>query len=84
LLLRQDKNKDGKYDIEELKSELAILKEALETFDAGTINKSIDNLGNIVRSGSVKTRILDISEKILIGEYEEAQDIVENLLIEHS
>jgi len=80
LVLRRDRNENGKYDVSELKTELAVLKEALESFDAGTINKSVDALGNIVPSGGVKQQILDISEKILIGEYEEAMDIVDRLL----
>jgi PAS domain S-box-containing protein len=80
LVLREDKIGNGRYDTEELKSELSILKKALESFDAGTINKSVEALGNIVRSGSVKGQILDISEKILVGEYEEALDVIEELL----
>jgi CheY-like chemotaxis protein len=80
LALREDRSENDKYDAEELGSELSILKEALKSFDAGTINKSVDALGNIVRSGSVKTQILDISEKILVGEYEDALDIIEELL----
>jgi PAS domain S-box-containing protein len=83
LAQKQDKTEGDRYDVKELVSELSILKEALEAFDAGTINKSVETLGNIVRSGSVKTQILDISEKILVGEYEEALDIVEKLLIEN-
>jgi CheY-like chemotaxis protein/HPt (histidine-containing phosphotransfer) domain-containing protein len=84
LALKQDKSEGDIYDAEELSSELSILKEALEAFDAGTINKSVETLCNIVRSGSVKAQILDISEKILVGEYEEALDIIEKLLIENS
>jgi len=83
LVLKRSKNEDDKYDKKELRTELLILKEALESFDAGTINKSVDALGNIVRSGSVKTQIIEISEKILVLEYEEALDIIEKLLIEN-
>jgi hypothetical protein len=79
-VLREDKSENDKYDTEELRSELSILKKALKSFDAGTINKSVETLGNIVRSGSVKNQILDISDKILVGEYEEAMDIIEKLL----
>jgi len=80
LVLREDKYENDRYDAEELRSELSILKEALKSFDAGTINKSVETLGNIVRSGSVKSQILDISERILVGEYEDALDIIEELL----
>jgi HPt (histidine-containing phosphotransfer) domain-containing protein len=82
LALREDKCEDDSYDTEKLRSELLILKEALRSFDAGTINKSVDALGNIVRSGSVKSQILDISDIILVGEYEEALNIIERLLKE--
>jgi len=82
LVLRQDKTENDKHDIGELRSELSILKDALESLDAGTINKSIENLGNIVHSGSIKSRILDISDKVLVGEYEDAMDIIEKLLKE--
>jgi len=80
LVLREDKSENNKYDMEELRLELSVLKEALESFDAGTINKSVDTLCDIVRSGSLKGRILDISEKVLVGEYEDALDIIEELL----
>jgi len=82
LAQRHDKVENEKYDIGELRSDLSTLKEALESFDAGTINKSIDTLCNIVQSGSLKSRILDISDKILVGEYEDAKDIIEKLLKE--
>ena len=82
LVIRQSKIEKDSYDTKEFNMELSILKEALKSFDAGTINKSVENLENIVRSGSVRRHILDISEKILIGEYEEALDIVEKLLKE--
>jgi len=80
LVMRGDKSENDGYDTEELRSELSILKKALLAFDAGTINRSVETLGNIVRSGSVKSKILDISDKILVGEYEEALDIIEKLL----
>jgi PAS domain S-box-containing protein len=80
LVLRQEKIENDKYDIGEFRLELSMLKEALKSFDAGTINKSVENLGNIVHSGSVKSRIVDISDKILLGEYEDALDIIEELL----
>jgi PAS domain S-box-containing protein len=82
LALREDKHENGKYDIERLRSELSILKEALKSFDAGTINKSVETLGNIARSGSVKNQVFDISERILLGEYEEALSVIERLLKE--
>jgi len=82
LVLRQEDSEDNNYDMAELESELAILKKALESFDAGTINRSIETLNNIVRSGKAKKSIVEISEKVLIGEYEEALDIIEDFLKE--
>jgi len=80
LVLRQKDSEKDNCDTEELRSELVILREALKSFDAGTINKSVETLGNIVHAGSMKKSVIDISEKILIGEYEEALDIIEKLL----
>jgi len=82
LVLRQEDSEDNNCDMKKLESELTILKKALESFDAGTINRSIETLNNIVRSGRIKRRIVEISEKILIGEYEGALDIIEKFLKE--
>jgi HPt (histidine-containing phosphotransfer) domain-containing protein len=80
LVLRQEDSENDNFDMEQLRAELAILKEALESFDAGTINKSVETLNGIVHSGSIKRSIVEISERILIGEYEEALDIIKILL----
>jgi len=82
LKLMQEDSENDSYDMEKFRSELVILKEALESFDAGTINKSVEILNNIVHSGSIKRSIVEISERILIGEYEEALDVIESLLKE--
>jgi len=80
LILRQDKSENDKYDMEKIRLELITLKNALESFDAGTINKSVETVNNIVRSGRIKIGIIEISEKILIGEFEDALDVIEELL----
>jgi hypothetical protein len=80
LVLRQEDNENDNCDMEKLVSELVILKKALESFDAGTINRSVETLSDIVKAGSIKRRIVDISEKILIGEYEDALVIIDELL----
>jgi len=79
LVLKQEVSKKDNCDMETLRSELAILKKALESFEAGTINKSVETLNNIVHSGSIKRSIVDISEKILFGEYEDALGLIEKL-----
>jgi len=62
--------------------ELEKLKAALEALDAGTINKTIDGLQNLTKADSTGGVIGNISEKILIGEYEEALELVKTMLLE--
>jgi hypothetical protein len=82
LASEEDNSENDFYDKEDVKSELEILKKALGSFDAGTINRSVDSLGNMARAGGIKDSIQNISEKILVGEYEEAMAIIETLLKE--
>jgi CheY-like chemotaxis protein/HPt (histidine-containing phosphotransfer) domain-containing protein len=70
----------GQGDIELLTQELEKLKSGLETLDAGIINLAVENLKNVNISDDIETAINDISDKILIGEYEEAADAVNALL----
>jgi CheY-like chemotaxis protein len=80
--LAREEGDAGSCDMEGIKSELAILKGALETFDAGTINKTVDTLGDMARAGAIKKSVQGISEKILIGEYKEALAAIQTLLNE--
>jgi CheY-like chemotaxis protein len=69
---------------ETLKSDLLKLKTALEDLDAGTINNTIDNLRNSGYPNKISIALEYISEKILIGEYEEAVELIQALLKEVS
>jgi len=69
-------------DMETLIPKLEELMAALEVLDAGTINKSIDELQNLTKTDASGAAIQNISEKILIGEYEEALESVKILLQE--
>jgi hypothetical protein len=84
LELRKKRSKEEKnsFDIKKLKSELAILEIALEDLDAGTINKSIDLLMEFTVSDDIGNDIQNISDSILIGEYEQAAESVKTILKE--
>ena len=69
-------------DEAQLKSEFNKLKEALNSLDAGTINKTIDNLRIVTQSEDIRGLVQTISEKILICEYEEAIELIEVFLQE--
>ena len=70
------------FDAVLFKSELVKLKDALNSLDAGTINNTVDNLRTMGRSESIGVLIQNISEKILICEYDEAVVLIEELLEE--
>jgi CheY-like chemotaxis protein len=67
-------------DMKEFKSEIAELKSALETFNFSVINKTVESIKKYAQSGSIGEAVRKISDKILIGEYDEAAAVIENLL----
>ena len=71
------------YNRELLNLELLKLKEALISLNAGIINKTIDNLKKKTQTDNIGKSINEISDKILIGEYEEAIEIVEKIYLEN-
>jgi HPt (histidine-containing phosphotransfer) domain-containing protein len=71
---------NDEYDREALVSDLEKLKTALDAFDAGTINKTIDSLRSTGFPGSISFALDNISEKVLIGEYEEAVELINKIL----
>ena len=68
------------FDMEKLKPDLAMLKKALNDLDAGTMNNTIENLRKFSSPEEISAIIDSISEKILLGEYEEAAALIEPLL----
>ena len=67
------------YSKETLKAELEKLKTALDVLDAGTINNTIDSLRNAAYPDDIAAVIESLSEKILIGEYDEASELIKNM-----
>ena len=85
-LLLKNKEKSGEENdlcsMEILIPELGKLMAALEVLDAGIINKSIDDLQKLTKSDDIGGAIQNISDKILIGEYDGALESVKTLLSE--
>ena len=67
-------------DMEYIGHILAELKTALQSLDAGTVNRTIRELQKAAQTGDIADAVGSISDKILFGEYDEAQEIVDDLL----
>jgi signal transduction histidine kinase/CheY-like chemotaxis protein/HPt (histidine-containing phosphotransfer) domain-containing protein len=65
---------------EAVKAELVKLKEALGTLDAGVINKTVDNLRQLTQAGGAGDAVRNISEKILLADYDEAVAVINSLI----
>ena len=68
------------FDKETYKSELIKLKNALDSMDAGVINRTVDILKKISHTEDAAAAIRNISNNILIAEYDEAAVLIESLL----
>ena len=66
-------------NIELFMLELKKLKNALDSYDAGNINRTIELLKKKSNTNVIVHSINQVADKILIGEYEEAADLVEKL-----
>ena len=75
----REKSKEP-IDVEAFKSELINLKTALENIDAIATNQTIDNLQKIAHQKDISTAIRNISNKVLMADYDEAIALVESLL----
>ena len=82
IVMYKKKNKSETINIGLFKIELTKLKEALEILDAGAINATIDTLKRTSTMNSISESIDAIAAKILIGEYEDAADLVAKLYSE--
>jgi hypothetical protein len=63
-------------DFELLKSELNKLKEALSALDSVAIDKAVNNLQKFSQAGEVGVRVGNILQSVLIGEYDEAVNMI--------
>jgi len=73
----------GSVDMEAMKSELSRLKAAIDAMNAGAINEAAKKLKPFVRAdidASVSAAVDKILENTLIGEYDEAVLLIDNLL----
>ena len=60
-------------------SDLLTLKKALDSMDAGTVNRTIEDLKKKISDDDIDMAVDEIADKILIGEYEEASSLVYKL-----
>jgi CheY-like chemotaxis protein len=79
---KSSEEEESPYDIEILSDNLAVLKAALDILDAGTINRTVDELRTIAKDDKIGVVINDISDKVLFGEYDEAVTLIDSLLLE--
>jgi CheY-like chemotaxis protein/HPt (histidine-containing phosphotransfer) domain-containing protein len=74
------KSSDYSLDLNSIRERLSILVKALDEFNAGTINDTIDDLKKASLPDDLGAVIGDIYEKILVSEYEEATAVIKSLL----
>ncbi|MDR1841286.1 MAG: response regulator [Holophagales bacterium] len=74
------KDKGTPINIEALKFELVKLKDALETIDLRIMDITVERLHELAKWGDIGDAVRDISEKILLAEYDEAVVLIEALL----
>jgi CheY-like chemotaxis protein/nitrogen-specific signal transduction histidine kinase len=67
-------------DIELLRSELNMLREALESLNSATIDKTVDCLREFSQADGVGSGIENILQSVLIGEYDEAVAMIDTLM----
>jgi len=80
-----EKNKEsntGPQNMELLKKELIRMKAALDILDAGVINDGLEKLRTIPQTKEIGTLIKNISDCILMAEYDDAIIMIESLLRE--
>ena len=81
LLKKESYNENGyKINVNVIKPILDELLNALMTMNAGTVNNDLEELVKLTRTSSYRNKINEISELILIGEYDDAAIIIKNLL----
>ena len=82
VLISFRKNAGGKKaDTETIKAELVNLKTAINDLDAGSINNIIEELRQSTQGDDMENVITDISDNILVAEYDKALELINGLLI---
>ena len=77
---RDEENRS--FDKQTYKAELIKLRTALENMDAGVINETVDILKKISYTEDYAAAVRNISNNVLIAEYDEAVALIESLLRE--
>ncbi|MDR2554605.1 MAG: response regulator [Fibromonadaceae bacterium] len=77
LSLNNDGERKTVADIELLRSELNMLKEALESLDSAAIDKTVDRLREFSQADGIGQNVENILQSILIGEYDEAVAMID-------
>ena len=67
------------FDVERVHKELVVLDSALASLDAGIINSTVETLQELTRTDVVGDTVQKISDKILVGEYDEAAKLIKVL-----
>jgi HPt (histidine-containing phosphotransfer) domain-containing protein len=75
-LVSNREKRSSPVDFELLKSELNKLKEALAALDSVAIDKAVNNLQKFSQAGEVGVSVGNILQSVLIGEYDEAVNMI--------
>ena len=70
------------YETGLLAEELKLLKKALDEMTVGAIDRAVANLTGLARTEEAKAAVKKLSKHILMGEYDEATALVEELIPE--
>ena len=71
--------KKKETDTEEIKADLVRLKTAINELDAGSINDIIERLRQSTQGADMENVIVDISDNILVAEYDKALELIDDL-----
>ena len=73
---------DPYLDQDTLKSALAELNAALESFDVSAMNRLVNSLQNMTKGTDANAFVRTVSNSILMGEYDEASRLIERFIRE--
>jgi HPt (histidine-containing phosphotransfer) domain-containing protein len=71
---------ENEQETQQFKGMLAELKKALDVMDAGTMNRTLDELLMATQGKEILADIRKISKHILMVEYDEAEELIDTLL----
>jgi signal transduction histidine kinase/CheY-like chemotaxis protein len=80
VLASNKKEQQGPVDFDLLKSDLNKLEKALTALDSNAIDEAVGDLQKFTQTDEVGTKVENILQSILIGEYDEATSQINNIL----